>query len=189
MVGVNSAMDTSPTSSGWWYASNGNRKGPIGEQELQRLLVSGTLGPNSLVWKQGMRSWQQIRQMEALVPLLASLPPNLPAAKIGRETYAEARKLLQEIQNELQDPNLSGEQREELKLHAARLAGVLCHPWFPMSWGRRLIMAAIFLFGLVQAAIGNYQPMLWWLLLPVFSPRIVGEAAHLMGRVRGLMSS
>ena len=44
-------------------------------------------------------------------------------------------------------------------------------------------MAAIFAFGLQQAAIGNYQPLLWWLLLPFFSPRIVGEATYFMGRL------
>jgi hypothetical protein len=74
-----------------------------------------------------------------------------------------------------------------LELPAARLAGVLSHPWFPVSWSRRFIMAAIVIFGLQQAWTGNYEPMVFWLLLPFFSPRIMGECAHRLGRARRLL--
>ena len=107
----------------------------------------------------------------------------------NEETYAEAKKILEQVRNELADPDLSQERREELELHETRLAGFLLHPSLPMSWGRRLIMAAIFLFGAVQAATGNYDALVVWLLLPFFSPRCVGEAAFLLGRLRGFMSS
>jgi hypothetical protein len=99
-----------------------------------------------------------------------------------RQNYDEAKRLLQDVHKELNDPTLAPEHRKKLELHAAALAGVLAHPWFPMSWPRRLLMAAIFLFGLQQAATGNYEAVLWWLLLPFFSPRIMGEAAHFIGR-------
>jgi hypothetical protein len=29
----------------------------------------------------------------------------------------------------------------------------------------------------------TYEPLLWWLLLPFFSPRIMGECAFLIGKV------
>jgi hypothetical protein len=103
---------------------------------------------------------------------------------IDRQDYAEAKRAFDQIRRELDTQPLTAEQRKELELHAARLAGVLLHPWFPVFWTRRLIAAAIFLFGFQQAWIGNYQPMLSWLLLPLFSPRIVGEAAVLWGRFR-----
>jgi len=104
---------------------------------------------------------------------------------VSRQEYEEAKKLLEEIHQESTTQPLTPEQRKELELHAARLAGFLLRPWFPISWSRRLIMAAIFLFGLQQAWIGNYEPMVWWLLLPLFSPRIMGEAAFLWGRLSG----
>ena len=101
-----------------------------------------------------------------------------------RQSYTEAKRLFDQVRHELDTQPLTPEQRKELEAHAARLAAVLLHPWFPVLWTRRLIAAAIFLFGLQQAWIGNYQPMLLWLLLPLFSPRIVGEAAFLWGRFR-----
>ena len=102
---------------------------------------------------------------------------------VSRQEYDDAKKLLEEIHQELATQLLTPEQRQELQLHSARLSGLLASVWFPVSWTRRLIMAAIFLFGLQQAWVGNYQAMFWWLLLPLFSPRIVGEAAFLWGRL------
>ncbi len=73
-----SPMNTPSASSGWWYMANEERHGPVSDQELQHLLINGTLGPSSLVWKKGMESWQDIGQVQALALLLASLPPELP---------------------------------------------------------------------------------------------------------------
>jgi hypothetical protein len=64
--------------SSWWYVSNNERKGPIDDEELRRLLVDGTLSSNSLVWKQGMEGWQPARQIDELTSFLSSLPPEIP---------------------------------------------------------------------------------------------------------------
>jgi hypothetical protein len=103
---------------------------------------------------------------------------------VGRskqDQYQEAKRLLEEIHHELETQPLTREQREQLQLHAAKLAGVLMRPWLPVPWSIRIIMAAILLFGLQQAWVGNYQPLVWWLLLPFFSPRIMGECAYFLG--------
>ena len=100
---------------------------------------------------------------------------------VNREEYAKAKRLLKDIHHELATQPLTQAQREELQDQAAGLAGILSSPWLPVSWIRRVIMLAIVLLGLQQALIGHYGAMLWWLLLPLFSPRIVGEAAHLCG--------
>ena len=102
---------------------------------------------------------------------------------VSRQEYDEAKRLLDEIQRELATQPLTPDQRRELELHSARLAGQLCSVWIPVSWGRRLLMLAIFLVGLQQAWVGNYYGLLLWLLLPTFSPRIMGEAAFLWGRL------
>jgi len=100
-----------------------------------------------------------------------------------KQTYEEAKRLLAEIRYELDTQPLTAEQRKELELHAARLSGAILRTWLPMSGIRRLIMLGIVLLGLQQAWVGNYQPMLWWLLLPFFSPRIVGTGAYYLGAV------
>ena len=47
-------------------------------------------------------------------------------------------------------------------------------------------MAGIVVLGIQQAIwVGNYESFVWWLLLPFFSPRIVGECAFQIGRVVG----
>ena len=106
---------------------------------------------------------------------------------VDRKQYDEAKRVLEEINHELTTQFLTPEQRSELERHAASLAGVILSPWFPVTWTRRVIMAAIFILGVQQAWIGNYQTMFWWLFLPVFSPRIVGECAFLMGKFVGLL--
>jgi hypothetical protein len=70
------------------------------------------------------------------------------------------------------------------ELERYREAGALLSPWFPVDWRRRLIMAGIIVLGVQQAVwAGNYEPLLWWLLLPAFSPRIVGWCAYFVGAV------
>jgi hypothetical protein len=99
-----------------------------------------------------------------------------------RETYEEAKKALTEIQHILATEALTEKERRELQVHAARLAGVNFRPWLPLSWTRRLIMVGIVVLGAQQAVwFGTYEPLVWWLLLPFFSPRIVGFGAYYLG--------
>ena len=42
----------------WHVTVNGSQKGPISEQEVQKLIQEGTLLPTDLVWKEGMKEWQ-----------------------------------------------------------------------------------------------------------------------------------
>jgi hypothetical protein len=104
------------------------------------------------------------------------------------EKYEEAKNVLGQINHILATEPLTAKQRKDLEIHAASLAGVIMHPWFPVAWSRRLIMVAIVLLGFQQAVwVGNYEPFLWWLLLPFFSPRIVGGCAYAFGSLTRLL--
>lgn len=46
----------------WYYVLNDERKGPISEAELLRLLEAGYIYGNTLVWKQGFQNWLPINQ-------------------------------------------------------------------------------------------------------------------------------
>jgi len=41
----------------WYYAVNNERMGPIGEADLAPLLANGIIGPQTLVWCEGMSDW------------------------------------------------------------------------------------------------------------------------------------
>jgi hypothetical protein len=42
----------------WYYAENGEQKGPITDEELQGLVRSGKISDPTLVWHEGMTNWQ-----------------------------------------------------------------------------------------------------------------------------------
>lgn len=103
---------------------------------------------------------------------------------MDRAKYEEAKRVLDEIRYELDTQPLTKEQRAELERHAAALAGQILSPWLPVSGTRRVIMLGIVLLGPITAWwAGNYQPFVWWLLLPFFSPRIMGECAFFLGKL------
>jgi len=108
---------------------------------------------------------------------------------MDKAKYEEAKKVLEEITEELKDQSLSDEDRKTLEMHAAELSGIMLSPWLPADWGRRLIMAAIVGLGVYGLVVRNYEVIFWWLALPFFSPRIVGETALLVGKLRGMFST
>lgn len=42
----------------WYYALNNQQQGPVSGDQLRALLQNGTISPASLVWREGMASWQ-----------------------------------------------------------------------------------------------------------------------------------
>ncbi len=96
-----------------------------------------------------------------------------------------AKHALAEIRRRLDHEPLALDQREELERHAAALSGALLSTWLPVGWGRRALMIGIIILGFEESIRGNLQPLVWWLLLPVFSPRLMGEAAYFVGRLLG----
>lgn len=43
----------------WYYARKGKKWGPISEEDLENLALSGDLQPETLVWSEGMAEWQR----------------------------------------------------------------------------------------------------------------------------------
>lgn len=87
--------------------------------------------------------------------------------------------------NALETQDLTPEFRAELESHAARLVAALNYTWLPNTWLGRGCVAAIILLGVQQAWVGNYQPLVWWLFLPLFSPRIRRDFAYWRRRLWG----
>ncbi len=77
------------TSSGsWYYLDNGQRRGPITDDELKRRVGNGTLRLDDLVWREGMAEWAPLRNfVEVHDDILA------PGAFIGSLFGKAFRKL------------------------------------------------------------------------------------------------
>ena len=64
----------------WYYATAaGQRHGPLPADELRALAANGTVGTQTLVWREGEASWRPLHEFAAELQLPA-LPPALPAA-------------------------------------------------------------------------------------------------------------
>jgi len=91
---------------------------------------------------------------------------------------ADGKKALAKILHALETQDLTPEFRAELQSHAATLIAALDYTWLPNTWLGRACALAIVLLGVQHAWVGNYQPLVWCLLLPLLSPRIRRDAAY-----------
>ncbi|MBO7655856.1 MAG: DUF975 family protein [Kiritimatiellae bacterium] len=64
-----------------YYAENGVRKGPIDEATFRSLVADGTIGPDTLVWHEGMTDWQPYARFQSQDP--GSTPPSPPTPDYG----------------------------------------------------------------------------------------------------------
>jgi hypothetical protein len=71
----------------WYYALGNERQGPIDDAALDRLIASGVVTPDTLVWKAGMADWQPLGQARPRVaPVPAPVVPPPPAAIVPAPT-------------------------------------------------------------------------------------------------------
>jgi uncharacterized RDD family membrane protein YckC len=62
----------------WYYAENGQQNGPVEDAQLEQLLNSGRIQPETLVWREGMTTWQPYNQVRPAA-LSSSAPPVMVA--------------------------------------------------------------------------------------------------------------
>jgi hypothetical protein len=65
----------------WYYGSSAGQNGPVEEHELRALIASGGVGPESLVWRDGMKDWLPLQSVPEL-----QVDPTSPYGPPG--TYA-----------------------------------------------------------------------------------------------------
>lgn len=52
-----------------WYHLQGERQlGPLDLDTMRRLVLAGTVGPDTYVWSDGMEEWLHARDVPALIP-------------------------------------------------------------------------------------------------------------------------
>jgi hypothetical protein len=64
----------------YWFADrSGNRRGPVEEREIANLIAVGTIGPDTLIWTEGMVEWRVAGQVEPFSALFGrTVAPPLP---------------------------------------------------------------------------------------------------------------
>ena len=67
-----------PTFTPYYLYVNNAQQGPFDLPTLQTLAQSGTLTPQTLVWKQGMANWAAASSQPDLMGLFGSVPPPPP---------------------------------------------------------------------------------------------------------------
>ncbi len=78
----------------WYYAKNNQQHGPVTGQELRAMVERGELGPNDLVWKDGMAEWTPASRIHGLFgeePAAAPPPPPAGGAVPGARTGGARR--------------------------------------------------------------------------------------------------
>lgn len=70
----------------WYYAIDGQRLGPVPHAELERLVQSGTVKGDTLLWRQGLDQWKTLAEVRERDPaMFAEVPPPLP--EMGAEHH------------------------------------------------------------------------------------------------------
>ena len=83
----------------WIYHENGENRGPFSEEELQRFYAEGQIGPETYLWRRGLKDWVQYEVAQAffvqtVVPGVESPPTRPPFATrtpAEEETPSEAQ--------------------------------------------------------------------------------------------------
>lgn len=61
-----------PSPARWYYLDGEERLGPVDLAAMRRHVLDGTIGPDTLVWADGMPDWLPVSRVPALIP-----PPGL----------------------------------------------------------------------------------------------------------------
>jgi hypothetical protein len=76
----------------WHYGSSAGQHGPVEENELRAMIAAGNLGPETLVWRDGMRDWQPLGRVPELganspysqgPPVPGYYPPIVPTSGLA----------------------------------------------------------------------------------------------------------
>jgi hypothetical protein len=74
----------------WYYAIGNERHGPVDDAALDRLIATGVVTPDTLVWRAGMADWQPLAQARPRTTAAPTIIPPPPAAGTPTPTATPA---------------------------------------------------------------------------------------------------
>lgn len=85
----------------WFYARNNEQIGPVSQVEFDQLVQTGIIGPDTLVWREGMAAWQSFRSVQSPPPppTLGGLPPVMDQAPCAECQRVFSRNALLRYEN------------------------------------------------------------------------------------------
>jgi hypothetical protein len=51
----------------WFYRQKGQQQGPVPSQKIKELAANGSLHPDDLVWREGMKEWAPASSVKGLI--------------------------------------------------------------------------------------------------------------------------
>lgn len=70
----------------WYYAVDGQQRGPVSGGKLKQLAAAGEINKADLVWKEGMADWVKAEKVKGLFVTIAKAPPK-PKPKPADDEY------------------------------------------------------------------------------------------------------
>jgi uncharacterized RDD family membrane protein YckC len=79
--------------SAWWYIIKDKKTGPVEIEALKKLFQTGVIGEKTMLWREGMETWEPLDNVEELSSMRALIPPPLPSkTKISEQDYPLANR-------------------------------------------------------------------------------------------------
>ncbi|ATC63257.1 hypothetical protein CMV30_04415 [Nibricoccus aquaticus] len=72
----------------WYYAINGQRQGPIAQIEFEKLVSTGVINEQTLVWKEGMGDWKPYSQVKAVLVPAGGVSGSVPGTGASNDDTA-----------------------------------------------------------------------------------------------------
>jgi antitoxin component YwqK of YwqJK toxin-antitoxin module len=113
----------------WYYVKNGQRCGPVSGQQLKELAAKGGIGPDDLVWKEGMSQWLPASKVKGLLPNSSAVTskPTSPASPTATNKSRTTKPVKKEADPDI--PNKStgmATKTKVLVIGGVATVGVLC---------------------------------------------------------------
>lgn len=51
----------------WYHGDQGRQQGPVSEEEMRAMIAAGQVGPQTMVWREGLPAWQPLSACPELV--------------------------------------------------------------------------------------------------------------------------
>ena len=144
----------------WYYAVDQQRLGPVSEQELARLAAAGSIGADTLVWREGLSNWQRYAEV---VPAPAASPVTAGSGEDTEICAVSGKRYPKRAMVQYEGKWISAEHRDEFfqrLREGVALPGSLVYGTF----GQRFL--AKLLDGVIIWVVGAIKSgLLGWLIL------------------------